>query len=309
MNKSVSFALALGSALGLLVAGCFGGNPNQNSQLANTDGSSSAGGSSGNVSDASAPITGKPLATFDTNLSGFILNMYKDSGSQLDLGDPASGVTPMMTFDSSEGSPSPGSIQIVAPFFGANQYVDIQNTSQFGLSNIQNWSGGTLHVRVRLTSGSFTGGVQLYVDTGVNSTGALAYSFGGTFTNFGKGSEWQEFVMSVDSPMSFGVQSTYDATKVSAYGLQLNTGSAGTNAAPATFEIDSFSIAGVASATGTGGTSGGAGSGGTSGAAGAGGTSGAAGAGGTSGAAGAGGTSGAAGSGGAGGGMPGPSQP
>jgi collagen type I/II/III/V/XI/XXIV/XXVII alpha len=293
MNKPISFALALGSAVGLVGAGCFGGNPNQNSQLANRDGSSSAGGSSGNVADASTPVTGTPLATFDTNLSGFILNMYKDSGSQLDLGDPASGVTPMMTFDASDGSPSPGSIQIVAPFFGANQYVDIQNTGQFGLSNLQNWSGGTLHVRVRLISGSFTGGVQLYVDTGVNSTGALAYSFGGTFTNFGKGSEWQEFVMSVGSPMSFGVQTTYDATKVSAYGLQLNTGSAGTNAGPATFEIDSFSISGVASATGGGGASGG-GAGGTSGAAGAGGASGAAGATGTAG---------------AGGGMPGPTQP
>jgi hypothetical protein len=302
MIKPISFALALplGSAAGLLGAGCFGGNPNQNSQLANTDGSSSAGGSSGNVSDAAAPITGTPLATFNTNLSGFILNMYKDSGSQLDLGDPASGVTPMMTYDATDGSPSPGSIQVVAPFFGANQYVDIQNTSQFGLSNIQNWSGGTLHVRVRLVSGTFTGGVQLYVDSGVNSAGALAYSFGGTFTNFGKGSEWQEFVMSVDSPMSFGAQSTYDPTKVSAYGLQLNTGSAGANAASATFEIDSFSISGAASATGVGGASGA--SGGAAGA-GAGGASGAAGAGGSSGAAG------AAGTGGAGGGMPGSSQP
>jgi hypothetical protein len=293
MNKPISFVLAFGSAIGLLGAGCFGGNPNQNSQLANTDGSSAAGGSSGNVADASAPITGTPLATFNTNLSGFILNMYKDSGSQLDLGDPASGVTPMMTYDATDGSPSPGSIQVVAPFFGANQYVDIQNTAQFGLSNIQNWSGGTLHVRVRLVSGTFTGGVQLYVDSGVTSAGALAYSFGGTFTNFGKGSEWQEFVMSVDSPMSFGVQSTYDATKVSAYGLQLNTGSAGTNAASATFEIDSFSISGAASATGAAGTSGGSsGSAGAGGTSGAGGAAGAAGAGGTAGTGGAGGTGG-----------------
>src|SRR5665213_561198 len=302
MNKPISFALALGSAVGLLGAGCFGGNPNQNSQLANTDGSTSAGGSSGNLPDASTSITGNPLATFDTNVSGFVLNTYHDTGSQIDLGDPASGAAtpPSMTFDSAEGSPSPGSLKVVAPFFGANQYVDIQNTSQFGMNNLQNWSGGTLHVRIKVTSGTFTGGVQLYVDTGTT------YSFGGTYTNVGKGSEWQEFVMSVDSPMSFGNSATYDAKSVIAYGLQLNTGSAGANASTVTFNIDSFSIAGVASTTGTGGASGGAG--GTTGSAGAGGTSGTAGAGGTSGAAGAGGATGLGGSGGGGGGMPGPSQ-
>ena len=286
MNKPIYFALALGSAAGLLGAGCFGGNPNQNSQLANTDGSSSAGGSSGNLPDASTSIVGNPLATFDTNTSGFVLNTYHDTGTQIDLGDPTSGAAtpPTMTFDGTEGSPSPGSLKVVAPFFGANQYVDIQNTSQFGMSNLQNWSGGTLHVRIKITSGTFTGGVQLYVDTGTT------YSFGGTYTNVGKGSDWQEFVMSVDSPMSFGNAATYSAKSVIAYGLQLNTGSAGANASTVTFNIDSFSIAGVAPATGTGGTSGGAG-----GTAGAGGSSGAAGAGGSSGAAGAGGSSGAAG--------------
>jgi hypothetical protein len=290
MNKPISFALALGSAMGLLGAGCFGGNPNQNSQLANGDGSTSAGGSSGNLPDASTSITGSPLATFDTNVSGFVLNTYHDTGTQIDLGDPTSGAAmpPTMTFDGTEGSPSPGSLKVVAPFFGANQYVDIQNTSQFGMSNLQNWSGGTLHVRIKITSGTFTGGVQLYVDTGTT------YSFGGTYTNVGKGSDWQEFVMSVNSPMSFGNATTYDPKSVIAYGLQLNTGSAGANASTVTFNIDSFSIAGVASTTGTGGTSGGAGAGGTSGTAGAGGTSGAGGAGG---------------SGGAGGGMPGPGQP
>jgi hypothetical protein len=297
MIKPISFALALGSTVGLLGAGCFGGNPNQNSQLANMDGSSSAGGSSGNLPDASTSITGTPLATFDTNTSGFVLNTYHDTGTQIDLGDPTSGAAtpPAMTFDGTEGSPSPGSLKVVAPFFGANQYVDIQNTSQFGMSNLQNWSGGTLHVRIKVTSGTFTGGVQLYVDTGTG------YSFGGTYTNVGKGSDWQEFVMSVDSPMSFGNQTTYDPKSVIAYGLQLNTGSAGANASTVTFNIDSFSIAGVASTTGTGGTSGGAGAGGTSGTAGAGGTSGA---GGSTGAAGSSGTGGGAGA-----GTPGPTQP
>jgi hypothetical protein len=269
MKKQTSLLLtALVASLG--VGGCFGSDPNQNSQVANADAASGAGGTSGNVADASAPINGTALSTFDTGLSGFILNMYKDSGSQLDLGDPNSGVTPVMSFDATEGSPSPGSIQVVAPFFGASQYVDIQNTTMFGTTKPQNWTGGTLHVRIKVLSGTFAGGVQLYVDTG------STYSFGGTYTNFGKSSDWQEFVLSVDSPMSFGVMATYDSKSVIAYGLQLNTGSASANAKSVTFAIDSFSIAGVAPSTGAGGSGGAAG-----GAGGAGGSSGTGGSGGT----------------------------
>jgi hypothetical protein len=101
----------------------------------------------------------------------------------------------------------------------------------------------------------------MYVDTGTT------YSFGGTYTNWGKGSDWQEFTLNINNPMSFGVQTTYDPTQVITYGMQLNTGSAGTSAKPVTFLIDSFSIAGIAPpATGNGGAGGASDGGGAAGA-------------------------------------------
>jgi len=169
-------------------------------------------------------------------------------------------------FDSSAGSPDPGSLKVVAPYTGANQYVDIQKSMT---NSPQDWRGKTLHVRLKVADGTYPGGAQVYVITVPNQ-----YVFGGTFTNVAKNNNWQEFTVNVDAPMT--QNSGYDPSQIIEVGVQLNTGSAGGSATTVTFNIDSFSIDPPIGSTGTGGAGGGAG-----GAGGAAGTTGTGGAGGT----------------------------
>jgi hypothetical protein len=145
------------------------------------------------------------------------------------------GTAPSVMFDPSQGSPSPGSLVVQAPFFAANQYVDVQKS--FGTSTPIDLSGRTLYVRVKVTQGTFPGGAQVYVNT------TSGYVFGGTFTNAGRNSNWQEFKMDVNNPMTKGMPSAnYDPTHVVQIGVQLNNGTGATNASPVTFNIDSFSV-------------------------------------------------------------------
>ena len=81
-----------------------------------------------------------------------------------------------LSFDGAVGNPNPGSLKVVAPYSGANQYVDIQKS--FGTGNPQDWTGKTLHVRIRASEGTFKGGAQVYAIT----TGS--FMFGGKHTNF-----------------------------------------------------------------------------------------------------------------------------
>ena len=252
MNKLPLFAALLTGALG-----CLGADPNKNSMtFQGQGGSSSTGtagamgsGGSGGSGSATGPVKGTPIALFATATEGFQLNNYHDTGNT-NLGDPASGASPTLSFDGANGSPDPGSLKVVAPYTGANQYVDIQKSMT---SMPQNWAHGTLHVRIRVTEGTFGGGAQVYIITVPNQ-----YVFGGTFTNVGKNNNWQEFTVNVDSPMT--QNSGYDPSQAIEVGVQLNTGSAGAGSGTVTFNIDSFSIEGIAG--GTGGTGGGGGGGG-----------------------------------------------
>lgn len=250
------------AALAVANVACFGADPNKNSMtISGSGGSTGTGGSgsggSGSV-DPNGAIVGSPLATFNTSGEGFTLNAYHDTG-QVNLGDPASGATPMLSVDATAGSPTPGSLKIVAPYSGANQYVDIQKS--YGTTSPQDWSNRTLHVRIRVTEGTFGGGAQLYAIT------TAGYVFGGTFTNIAKNANWQEFRLNVSMPMT--MNAGYDPTKVVVFGVQINTGSAGAGAMPVTFNIDSFSIdpplagGGTDGSGGTGGSGGGGGGGGT----------------------------------------------
>lgn len=137
---------------------------------------------------------------------------------------------PTLSFDATQGSPFPGSVQVTAPFSGANQYVDIQK-----LVNVPaplDWSGKSLRVRIRVNQGTFHGIVEPYVDT----TGA--YVFGGTSMNFAPGSGWQEFQVDLTNPMTR--DHGYDPAQVVLFGVHLNTGAAGANSTPVVFNIDSF---------------------------------------------------------------------
>ena len=264
MKKQVFVALALAAS------GCFGSDPNMNSQVFGdaappTSTGTAGSGGGGNVT---GPIKGSPYALFATATEGFQLNVYHEEASsgQTNLGDPASNATPSLSFDSSAGSPDPGSLKVVAPYTGANQYVDIQKSMTM---SPMDWRGKTMHVRIKVASGNYPGGAQVYA-----ITVPMQYKFGGTFTNVAKNNNWQEFTVNLDSPMT--PIAGYDPAQVIIVGVQLNTGNAGSAADTVTFNIDSFSIDPPLAGGGTAG-SGGGGSGGAGGAGGSGGGGGAAG--------------------------------
>lgn len=238
------------SVCGLLLAGCLGGDPNKNSMClfdtsnpgcpngsASGAGGSGAGGSGAGGSgggSATGAIVGTPLATFDTTTQGYQFSMYDEPTNLAVHND---GTPPTITWDDSDGSPSGGgSLQVTAPFSGANQYVDVQSPS-FGAANLQNLAGGKLHVRVRVDPGStFNGQIEPYVDT------TTAYSFVGTSIQAGRGNDWQDYVVDLDGAMTR--ISGYDLTKVILIGVHIGSGSAGASATPVTFHIDSFSVEG-----------------------------------------------------------------
>jgi hypothetical protein len=257
MNKPILVVTLLLGGLG-----CLGADPNMNSQIfgdaappttgtAGTGGSG-AGGTSGGT--ASGPIKGTPIATFMSTLDGFQLNPYHDTGSK-NLADPMSGASPAPTFsvDMNEGSPDPGSFKVTATYSAANQYVDVQKNM---MTTPGNWAGRTLHVRVKVASGNFMGGAQVYVLTD-------PFIFGGTYTNIASNHNWQEFTVNLDSPMH--PDPGYDPSKVTVIGVQLTSGAMN---APGevVFNVDSFSVdPPLAGAGGTGGTGGGGGTAGTGG--------------------------------------------
>jgi hypothetical protein len=185
--------------------------------------------------DAGAPVGGMALDTFDQDVD-FGFEPYHDT-AQSNLADPAvidAGTAPGLAFDREAGSPSPGSMKITVPYSGANQYVEVQS---YVFVVPQDWSGHTLHARLKVDAGStFHGYAQLYVNTGVS------YIAGGTAINLAAGADWQEIAMDVDHPMTVANTSRYSAKQVVLYGLQLNTGSAGAGATPVTFHVDSFSL-------------------------------------------------------------------
>jgi hypothetical protein len=239
-QTSLFAAVALGTAVA--IAGCLGSDPNKNSMLfeggGGAAGTTSAAGGNGGSNSITGPIptTATALATFDVaadaGVASFVLNPYPDT-NRTNLGSSASTATvkPTLIFDDTEGSPDTGSLKVTAPYSGADQYVDIQKT--FGATDLQNWMGKKLHVRVKVDAGStFAGGAQLYANT------TTSYAFGGNFTNVAKNSGWQEFTLDVNTPLN--PAAGYDPTKVISFGVQLATGSAGGSATPVTFHVDTF---------------------------------------------------------------------
>jgi hypothetical protein len=119
----------------------------------------------------------------------------------------------------------------MAPFSGANQYVDVMKS--VSVSAPLDWSGMTLHVRVKVSQGTpFRGSVQLYTST------TSAYEFGGTATQVGPSSQWQEYSLNLANPLTR--LPGYDPTQVVLFDVQFNTGNAGAGATPVIFNIDTF---------------------------------------------------------------------
>jgi hypothetical protein len=187
-------------------------------------------------------LPGVPLATFDTTTEGANLNSFDDPQN---LVLHHNGAAPALSWSSDQGSPHPGSLKVVAPFDGYNQWVDVAQKS-FGQNNLQNWTGKRLHMRIMLENGAgFTtdpvapGGVNLYVMS-YDPTQANAYAWAAQYTTLARSAAWQELIF---DPSSLALPAGWDAKKVLQFGTQINTGlGAGSSIPPtaATFYIDSY---------------------------------------------------------------------
>jgi hypothetical protein len=234
-NRSLVLAGVL-STLGMLAAAC-GTDPN--GTPATTGGTGGKSGTTGGGGSAALPslgaIVGTPLQTFDTDSAGFILSQYADP-TEMNLAVTAPTGT-AVSWDSTEGSPTPGSLKVTAAFTDWNQWVEVQTAM---LKPLLDFTGKKLHVRMKVASGFGTDmyalcGAQAIVDT------TSAYVQINNYTMVQLGTGWQEFV--VDA--STGTAGGFDPKMVITYGLHITSGQGNATAAkptPAVFYVDSFSL-------------------------------------------------------------------
>ena len=188
--------------------------------------------------DFTGPIPGMPVATFDTDTEQFILDPASANSPFTNLGDPDAGVTPpaSLGYLGTEGNPNPGSLEIFAPFFGANQ--DLVAYRYYGCGVLHDWTGKVLRARIKMLEGTFTGAVLFYVGT---STTCASFDFAyAGFASLSPNSCWQELYLDLTTPVT--KTAAYDPGSVITFGVQFWSESTGTAATPATFVIDSFSV-------------------------------------------------------------------
>jgi hypothetical protein len=197
-----------------------------------------AAGATG-CTDVGGAIPGTPAATFDTDVEQFAFDIAPYAGTTLtSLSDPASGTTPppTLSYDGTDGDPNPGSLEIVAPFSGANQYLGTFHS--FGCTALHDWTGKILHARIKILNGTFAEAALLYVGTNTAcTTFAGAY---GAYAALARTSCWQELTLDLENPATHAAG--YDPTSVYDFGVQFYTGAYGAGAGPVTFLVDSFSI-------------------------------------------------------------------
>jgi hypothetical protein len=157
-------------------------------------------------SGLAAPLA--PNATFDLNTQGFVATAATH---------PDGGAVPTVTFDSTTGSPSAGSIEVTLPFNGYGEGYTVQQD----VAPTADLSGKTVHAQVRLDSvdgGTATfpsGYVQLFVQSNgfKYANGAAKGLTAGT---------WTDLTLTVSTP-GFMV-SGYDPTQIIQVGVQFGTG-------------------------------------------------------------------------------------
>jgi hypothetical protein len=187
--------------------------------------------------DVAGPIVGTPVATFDTDTEGFILDPAASSYGITNLADPDAGITPppALSYDGTDGDPTPGSIEIVAPFSAASQ--DLIVFRFLGCGAAQDWTGKVLRARIKIVSGGYAQPALLYVG---GSTDCTTYDFAyGAFAQLAQTSCWQELTLDLANPVT--KTAGYNPAAVTVFGVQFSTSSSA-GAAPSTFLLDSFSV-------------------------------------------------------------------
>jgi hypothetical protein len=244
-NQPLFLAMAMAGGFSLVTTGCIlGSDPDHNSMVfGSLGGSTGTAGTTGGAGTTGAggsnlnTVVGTPLATFDTTVESFSFSTYPETPN---LATNNNGTAPTIEWDSADASPSGGgSLKVTAPYYGANQYVDIQSPS-FPMSMLRNWTGGKLHVRVRVDPGStFMGQIEPYVDT----TPPNFDFVGSSFNAMPPTNDWHDYSVPLETAMTR--ISGYDLKQVILFGVHIGSGTAGANQKPVTFHIDTFTIEGV----------------------------------------------------------------
>src|SRR5262249_15010958 len=126
-------------------------------------GAGGAGGGGGLRGGPPRPIIRMPPAAVDTPTRRVVVRGHHDP----DQPHPPAGTEKTSpSLDTALGSPTPGSLQIAAPFSAPSQSVTVETA---GTGALQDWSGQrTLHARIRTAQGPFGVAAQLFVKTGPN---------------------------------------------------------------------------------------------------------------------------------------------
>ncbi len=168
---------------------------------------------------------------FDHSTQGWGFNGY-DNPPPTNIFARPGVAPPSVSFDGSDGSPTPGALRVTAPFTALDQFVDaIVGVSQPGL----NLSGQQLHVMVKLVSGTF-GGLQLHASSGATFAFTAAPFVGSLPVG-----EWVPITLDLTSGTSPG----FDPSQVVQLGVQFFSGfssNGGTfvNAGTTILEIDTL---------------------------------------------------------------------
>jgi hypothetical protein len=136
---------------------------------------------------------------------------------------------------------------VTAPFTDYNQSCDVIK----GFSGPQDWTGKTLHVRVKVASGGSPAGVSMQLAAEALSSlydvdaGTNVYFFSARYVPV-IGNDWQEYTFSGSTATT--PPSGFDATKVIQFGVQLVTADPGPGVAAkpttAVVYIDTFTLVG-----------------------------------------------------------------
>jgi hypothetical protein len=240
--------LLLISVIGLGTAGVVSTNVGcGSSSSGGSDGGAGTGGhgGTGGGHDA-APYASMLNFTFDSNLQGWALSTYNDA-TYFNFGvltDPDSGVsangkvvpTFVWTADDQAGVAGHGSAKVDVTYTDYNQYIDptVNLSSPVDLST----PGVFVYFNIKLVSGTFNGGIQLHISSGLS--GPNAYTYAAQFFNatgtLHQG-QWIQLALDPNSLVASDSSKTFDPSQIVQLGVQFTTGSAQDGGAPPAGEV------------------------------------------------------------------------
>jgi len=190
---------------------------------------SGTGGTAGGTGGGGGAVVNHMINyTFTSSDESWIPNPYcGDKATDGNLGGKATpdagpptclqpAVVPTAAFDSTDGSPSPGSLKVTVTYTGYKQYVDAIVNPPAGID----LTGRTLHAKVKLVStmgGDFPGGLQFHVSSGAS------YAYGSAMGTLAAVGTWGD----VTFPLSIVYAVTvpgWDSAMIKQIGIQFYSG-------------------------------------------------------------------------------------